>query len=218
MRTRWPTPFLVGLTICGFLGASALAHAAQPEALLEPWPKERVHHVEVGRHDVRWRERGSKPDGIFAGVRFTAPLERQAVWDEATKYEDIGHITPGVVAVRTLEQTPTHEVIELDVKVLWKRLTLTFQVDREPPHLIQFQLNTPVLGEYRGVCVFDDAPVVTGKGPSGPGTVVEMATWLKPSRPVPIRMLLLVERMTLLQGVRRFLNACDQRRRLAIAR
>jgi hypothetical protein len=55
--------------------------------------------------------------------------------------------------------------------------------------------------------VFSDVPAADG-APS-PRTHVELSTWYQPSRPVPMRLLLLVERMTLLQGTKTFLRACD---------
>lgn len=167
-----------------------------------PWPKERSRETEVGRHPVVWRERASKPDGIFAGVRFTAPLARPAVWDLANEYQDIGEITPGVTAVRYRERTERREVIEVDVKVLWKSLTLVFEVEKDPPAAVRFRLVNEALGEYRGVSKFNEAP---------DGTVVELLTWLKPNRPVPMRLLLIVERMAMLQAARTFLEQCDER-------
>ena len=162
----------------------------------------------MGRHPVRWRQRASKADGLFAGVRFTAPLPQQAVWDLANDYQDVGQITPGVTAVRYLERSETREVIQLDVKVLWKTLTLTFEVEKEPPRLMRFRLVNEALGEYRGISVFAEEGPAGGAHPSGTG--VELATWLKPSRPVPMGLLLLVERMAMLQAAREFLETCER--------
>ena len=61
--------------------------------------------------------------------------------------------------------------------------------------------SSDLLGEYRGVCWLEDAPQ---------GTVVELATWLKPSRPIPTGLLLFVERKTFLDGVRNFLEECER--------
>ena len=171
-----------------------------------PWPKQRVHETEVGRYAVRWRERASKTEGIFAGVRFTAPRSQQAVWDLANQYQDVGEMTPGVTAVRYLERSKTHERIAIDVKILWKTLTLTFEVEKESPRILRFRLVSEALGEYRGFCLFEAPAGNTAES----STTVELATWLKPNRPVPMRLLLLVERMTLLQSARRFLQACDR--------
>ncbi len=172
-------------------------------ALLElPWPRQRVRETEVGRYPVQWREKANRREGIFAGVTFSAPLERQAVWDLAADYGDIGAKTPGVTAVRVLEQSDERQVIEVDAKVLWKTFTLRFEVERDPPQVMRFRLTDARLGEYRGVCRFEQTP---------DGTAVELATWLKPARPVPAGLILLVERMTFLQGVKGFLEACDRR-------
>ena len=144
----------------------------------------------------------------FAGVRFTAPLAQQAVWDLANDYQDVGRITPGVTAVRYLERSETREVIQLDVKVLWKQLTLTFEVEKEPPRIMRFRLVNEALGEYRGISVFAQEEPEGGEG--APRTGVEMATWLKPNRPVPMGLLLLVERMAMLQAAREFLETCER--------
>lgn len=154
----------------------------------------------MGRYPVRWRQRASKQEGIFAGIRFEAPLSRQVMWEESTDYSDIGRITPGVTAVRYLEQSERRQVIQIDAKVLWKTLRLTFEVEQEPPRAIRFRLTNEALGEYRGLCTFEETP---------PGTTAELITWLKPSRPVPMGALLLLERMVLLHAVREFLEKCE---------
>ena len=173
----------------------------------QPWPKQRMRETEVGRYPLRWRQRASKRDGIFAGVRFQAPRDRQAVWTMANEYDDIGTITPGVTAVRYLERTPERQVIQLDMKVLWKTLTLTFEVEQDPPKTIRFRWADRRFGEYRGVCVFQEAPPSAENAAAA--TDVELSTWLKPSRPVPMGLLLTVERMTLLRAAREFLEACE---------
>ena len=183
------------LLCCGALSAGTIDTAF----LEQPWPKQTVRHFEVGRDEVTWRQRANRREGVFAGVRFLAPLDQQAVWDKTRDFSDIGRMTPGVTAVRFLEDTPTRQVIQLDVKVLWKTLQLTFEVEQEPPRAIRFRLVNELLGEYRGVCWLEDAPQ---------GTIVELATWLKPSRPIPTGLLLFVERKTFLDGVRNFLEEC----------
>jgi len=173
-------------------------------AFLErPWPKERIRETEVGRHAVTWREYASKPEGIFAGVRFAAPLDRDKVWALANEYADVGSSTPGVTAVRYVERSERRDVIEVDVKILWKSLTLRFEVEKEPPVLVTFRLVNEALGEYRGLSRFEEA----GAGQ----TAVDLVTWLKPNRPVPIRLLLIVERIAMLQAAREFLKRCEKR-------
>ena len=197
---------LTGTVVCSlvwlFLLPSALsAGTIDTEFLQKPWPKQIVRHLEVGRYEVQWRQRASRRDGIFAGVRFLAPLDRQSVWDKTNDFSEIGRMTPGVTAVRFLEQGPTRQVIQLDVKVLWKTLQLTFEVEQDPPRAIRFRLVNEVLGEYRGVCWLEEG--------SQAGTLVELATWLQPSRPVPMGLILVVERMTFLEGVKSFLEECE---------
>ena len=182
-------------------GAGLLGAAIDTGFLERPWPKERIRTFEVGRYAARWRQRLSKTEGLFAGVRVATPFPRQRVWELANEYQDLGHMTPGVTAVRYVEQTPTHDVIQIDVKILWKSFTLAFEVDKEPPAIVRFQLDNPTLGQYRGLCRFDEA---------GPGTEVELATWLKPARPVPLGLLLVVERATMLHGLKEFLRVCER--------
>jgi hypothetical protein len=176
--------------------------AIDVSALRADWPKQVVHELEVGRYPVRWRQFASRQDGIFGAVRFIAPLDQERIWSLTTDYTDVGGVTPGVRAVRYLTQSPTAQVIEVDVRVLWKTLTLRFEVEQDPPREMRFRLVHDRLGEYRGVCWLEPTP-------DGRSTVVELATWLQPSRPVPARLILLVERMTFLRAARAFLDACD---------
>ena len=194
-----------------FLGVASIFAGTIETGFIEgPWPKQRVQELEVGRYPVRWRYYASKHDGIFAGVRFDAPLPRQAAWELSNEYQEIGQKIPGVKAVRYLEQSPTREVVQLDVKVLGKRLTLTFEVEKEPPRMIRFRLVNEAVGEYRGVCVYEERPA-GGAGAHQGGTTMALSTWLKPARPVPMRLLLIVERIALLQGAREFLERCDEK-------
>ena len=189
----WSLPFLFASTLS--------AGTVDTEFLQKPWPKQTVRHLEVGRYEVRWRQRANRREGVYAGVRFTAPLDRASVWDKTSDFSDIGRMTPGVSAVRFLEETPTRQVIQLDVTVLWKTLQLTFEVEQDPGRAIRFRLVNKLLGEYWGVCWLEEASA---------GTIVELATWLKPSRPIPVGLLLFVERKTLLDGVRNFLEECER--------
>lgn len=203
---RGLSPFLLAL-LCA---PAALAGSIDTAFLEQPWPDQRVRQTEVGRHPVTWRQRAGKADGIFAGVAFTVPLEREATWRLANAYQDVGHITPGVTAVRYLERTDTRQVIQVDVKILWKKLQLTFEVEQEPPDAIRFRLVNRTLGEYRGLCRFEEGSAPGKDGTPQPATVMELITWLQPARPVPQGLLLSVERMTMLRGVRDFLKACDR--------
>jgi len=168
--------------------------------LEQPWPNQWVKEYEVDKYVVRWRQKASKREGIFAGVRFMAPTQLNTTWSLATDYTDLGQMTPGVSAVRFLEDSPTRQVIQIDVKVLWKTLVLTFEVEREPPHAVRFRLVNEQVGEYRGVCLMQ---------PEGEQTAVELATWLKPAVRVPGGLILWVERVVLLHGIRNFLETCE---------
>ena len=193
------------------LAPAALAGTIDTAFLEQPWPDQRVRQTEVGRHPVTWRQRAGKAAGIFAGVKFILPLDREAAWRLANEYQDVGHITPGVTAVRYLERTDTRQVIQVDVKILWKKLQLTFEVEQEPPDAVRFRLVNRVLGEYRGLCRFVEASAPGQDGTPQPATSMELMTWLQPARPVPQGLLLAVERMTMLRGVREFFKACDRR-------
>jgi len=205
-QSSWLWASLGAWLLAGGLSAAA---AIDTDAIGKPWPKQRAHELEVGRHQVRWRQKASRREGVFAGVRFTAPYPRQAVWQLSSDYSSVGTMTPGVAAVRFVERSPTRQVIDIDVHVLWKTVTLTFEVEQEPPEVLRFRLRNELLGEFRGVSIYEEVPQSDG----GVGTRVELSTWLKPARPLPLGLLLLVERMTLLQGVKRFLETCDQRLR-----
>ena len=183
--------------------------AIETEFLQRPWPRQWVRELEVGRYQVRWRQWASRTEGIFAGVRFVAPLDRDALWSKTSDVTSIGHMTPGVKAVRILEQQANHQVIQLDVQVLWKTLRLMFEVEEDPPNAMRFRLVNEMLGEYRGVCWMEDAPA-TPEASDSAWTVVELATRLKPARPIPMGLVLLVQRMTYLQGVKAFLESCEQ--------
>lgn len=194
--------------VCAASGAWAAT--IDTDFIQGPWPKQTSRSFEVGKHEVQWRQRASRSEGVFAGVRFKVPLDRQAVWDLGHDYRGLGRVTPGVTAVRLLERQPTRQVIELDVKVFWKMLQLTFEVEQEPPRVTRFRLVNEAVGEYRGVCVFEElSSGRAAKAAASRHTVVELSTWLKPSRPIPASLVLLAERITLLQGVRGFLETCE---------
>lgn len=197
--------FRLGLSlflICGGGVAHSLGADSIETAFLEqPWPRQRVREYEVYKYPVRWRQRVSKTDGIFAGASFVAPSRLARTWQLATDYTDLGRMTPGVSAVRFLENTPTRQVVQIDVEILWKDLTLTFEVEQDEPHAVRFRLLNEFIGEYRGVSVFR---------PEGEQTAVELATWLKPAVPVPSRLIIWAERVVLLKGIRRFLETCER--------
>jgi hypothetical protein len=192
---------LLWLSALLILGCPAWAGSIDTAVIERPWPKQRSRQLEVGRYPVRWRCSAVKRQGIFAGVGFEVPRARPQVWERANAYRDIGQMTPGVTAVRYLERSETRQVIQVDMKILWKTLTLTFEVEREPPRAVRFRLANRALGEYLGLCLFEETPA---------GTSIELATWLQPSRPVPAGLLLAVERMTMLRAAREFLETCEK--------
>ena len=199
-----------GLLVLGLAG-NALAGTIDTGFIERPWPRQRVRHYEVGKYAVRWRQRADKQAGLFAGVEFTTPTDRQTTWALSTDYNDIGRLTPGVTAVRYLERTPTRQVVQIDVKVLWKTLHLTFEVEQDPPNAIRFRLVNELLGEYRGVSVFKEPDAFHSSEPAKTGVL--MATWLQPARPMPLGVLATVQRMVFLPAVKSFLEACEAKQR-----
>jgi len=188
------------------LGALSALHAEEPPGqidtvfLEQPWPKQRVREYEVHTYAVRWRQRASKQEGIFAGAGFTAPARLEDVWALTTDFTDLGTMSPAVERVEIVENTPTRQVVVLTAKVLWKRLRLRFEVEKDPPRTVRFRLLNPRLGEYRGVCRLQ---------PDGERTGFEISTWLKTPVPVSPRMILWAERVILLDGIREFLLTCE---------
>ncbi len=183
------------------LSATSVSAGSIETAFLEqPWPKQWVHEYEVGKYAVRWRQKAKAGEGIFAGASFVAAADLQRTWALATDYTDLGTMTPGVERVRWLERTPTRQVIQIDVQVLWKTLQLTFEVEQDPPKAVRFRLLNPEVGEYRGVCLMQQ---------EGTKTRVDLATWLKPAFSVPGGLVLWVERVVLLRGIRKFLETCE---------
>ncbi|MBI3087698.1 MAG: hypothetical protein HYY91_02250 [Candidatus Omnitrophica bacterium] len=188
--------FVCGLWLTSFASAGSIDTAF----LERDWPKQYVHEYEVGKYPVRWRQKAGKTEGIFAGALFLAPSGLQRTWELATDYTDLGTKTPGVTAVRFLENTETRQVIEIDAKVLWKTLTLRFEVERDPPRAIRFRLLNEAVGEYRGMCLMREEDGQTRVG---------LATWLQPAVRVPPRLILWAERVVILKGVRNFLKTCE---------
>ena len=191
------------------LGLIALWSAALPlgaaidtEWLEQSWPRERRHTYEVDKYPVQWRQAIDRTHGLLGGIRFTSPLDAQQTWDLAQDYHDVGQHTPGVEAVRFIEEAPGRQVIELDVTVLWRKITLRFAVEREAPRRLRFELLDNPFGAYYGYATFT---------PSAEGTAVDLATCLKPARRAPARLLLAVERLALLGGARAFFASCEQR-------
>ncbi|PIQ83210.1 MAG: hypothetical protein COV75_08745 [Candidatus Omnitrophica bacterium CG11_big_fil_rev_8_21_14_0_20_63_9] len=189
------------------VGGALAAEGLNLNTLHQTWPKQTVRDVEVDRYQVRWRHRLSRADGLFAGVRFQAPTDRATTWRLATDYTGLGRKTPGVTAIKMLEDAPNRQIIQVDAKVLWKTIRFVFEVEHQAPHRVTFRMANAALGIFEGVCVLEDAP---GSQESQGGTMVELSTRLKPSHSVPLRLLLAVERMTFLQSAKEFLKECER--------
>jgi hypothetical protein len=192
---------IVFLAVFLFLSSSAcFAGSIDTDFLEKDWPKQRTHEYEVGKHKVAWRHRVSSYEGIFAGAKFTAPSSLQKTWDVATDYSDIGKLAPEVEKVTWLERSENRKVIQIDIKVLWKTLTLKFEIEQEPQEVIRFRLVNEVIGEYRGIFRMREGEA---------GTYVDMNTWLNTSVKLPAGLLLWAQRSTMLSGIKNFLKACE---------
>ncbi len=190
----------VVLGVAGFLMTPPASASIDTAFIEAPWPRQWVHDYEVGTWMVRWRQKASRREGIFAGAGFMAPTDLQQTWALSTDYSDLGPMTPGVNSVTILEETENRRVIAIDIKVLWKDLHFVFEVEQEPPKAVRFRMVHEIIGDYRGVCWLE--PDEDG------GTHVELATWLKPAVNVPSRLVLWVERSVMLKGIRSFLETC----------
>lgn len=191
---------LIGLVVAGLQAAPVCAGSIDTGFLEVPWPKQRVHDYEVGTDTVRWRQKASPKEGIFAGAGFTAPADLQRTWGLSTSYADLGPMTPGVRSVQVVEESENRRVIAIEIKVLWKELRLVFEVEQEPPDAVRFRLVHEAIGDYRGVCWL--------RAVEHDQTRVEMATWLKPAVRVPSGLVLWVKRSVMLKGIRNFLETC----------
>lgn len=196
-------PRLVSWFVVFVWGAVCVwAGSIDTSVLEQHWPKQRVKEYEVGKYPVQWRQAvKGKGEEIFAGSSFTAPAGHETVWNMAADYTDLGTMTPGVERVQFLEDTPTRQVIQIEMKVLWKTLRLVFEIEREPPTVARFRMASDLVGEYRGFCRMR---------PEGGQTQVELATWLRPAVRVPTGLILWVERAVMLKGIRGFLEACER--------
>ncbi|MEK7879248.1 MAG: SRPBCC family protein [candidate division NC10 bacterium] len=203
MTAASPVGRLFFWLICSvFLASIASAGSIDTSLLEQAWPKQRVKEYEIDKYPVRWRQAvKGKGEEIFAGASFTAPAAHETVWNMAADYTDLGTMTPGVERVQFLEDTPTRQVIQIDMKVLWKTLRLAFEIEREPPTVARFRMASDLVGEYRGFCRMR---------PEGGQTQVELATWLRPAVRVPAGLILWVERAVMLKGIRGFLEACER--------
>ncbi|MBI4343689.1 MAG: hypothetical protein HY601_02615 [Candidatus Omnitrophica bacterium] len=197
--------WLIWFLICA--ASPALASEPIDTAFLQgAWPKQRVRTLEIGRYPARWRQQASRADGVFAGLEFEAPCPRQELWSRTTDYADLRDDVPGVLKVEVTPQGPGRWEVTVQMQVLWKTFRLRFEVEEARlagQDEVRFRLSHPVIGEYRGVCWLRDA---AGSG----RTAVGLATWLQPARPVPVRLILLVERMALLRGMRNFLESLER--------
>jgi hypothetical protein len=176
--------------------------AADHEPLAAVWASRRGRLLEVGRHEVEWRERIDRAQGILAGIRFTAPRDRDTVWRLANDYAEIGRKTPGIRQVAILERQPNRQVLQVDVKVLWKEVSLRFDVEQSPPAMIRFRWLGGPHGTYEGLCLFEPAE-------AGEATQVRLSTRLQLARRVPARLLLTAERVMMLHAARAFLDSLD---------
>ena len=194
-------------------GEPAVSETIDTSSLEAPWPHQLEREIEVGRENVVWRQRGSRKEGIFAGIRFQVPVDRPRAWALANDYSDVGSHTEGIRSVRVIEEAPGRRRVLVEAEVLWITLRLDFEIEEKEPESIRFRLRNPEIGEYTGYCRFEPAEP---KPEGGQATSIEFATRFKPVRPIPIGLALLAERMVLLRGVRAFLETVDKSKAKAI--
>ena len=206
MKHKWRN-LIVAVACLALLVGSASA-AIDSGELSQPWPKQRTHLYEVGRYPVLWRHKSSKQEGLWAGVSFIAPRPRATVWALSNDYSDLGKMTPGVQAVRIRQEGEHRKVIAVDMKVLWKSVTLTFEFEEDPPNAIRFRWQDRRFGEYVGIATFAD--VAAKSGEASAQTQVDLSTRFKPYRAAPLRLLLGVERMAMISATRDFLKSCEK--------
>ncbi len=207
--------FLAALACAVTTAANELA-AWEPidtASLEAPWPRQLEREIEVGRENVVWRQRGSRKEGIFAGIRFQVPVDRPRAWELANDYSDVGSHTEGIRSVRVIDEAPGRRRVLVEAAVLWITLRLDFEIEEREPESMRFRLRNPEIGQYTGYCRFEPAEP---NPQSGPATIIEFATQFKPVRPIPVGLALLAERMVLLRGVRAFLETVDKSKAKAI--
>lgn len=193
---------------CAALLAGSASAAIDTQSLDRPWPKQYTHTYEIGRTPVVWRHRVSKKDGLWTGARFVAPRPRNQVWALSNDYSDLGKMTPGVKAVRIRQQGERRRVVEVDMKILWKAFTFTFEFEEDPPNAIRFRWHDARFGEYIGIATFAEAAAKPGEPVTQ--TEVELSTRFEPNGAAPLRLLLGVERMAMLSATRDFLKSCEK--------
>ena len=66
-----------------------------------------------------------------------------------------------------------------------------------------------MLGEYRALVSMKEATDAFHSSEPAK-TLVEMSTWLKPPRPVPMRLLAAMQRMMFLRATKEFLQECER--------
>lgn len=196
------------VVLAALLASTAFCFAAIDTGSLEqPWPKQLCRDYEAGRFPVKWRHKLIKKEGLFAGVSFTAKGGLQAVWDLATDYSNVDKATAAIQALRVREESANRQSVEVELKVLWKTMTLTFEVEKEAPNALRFRWNDMRFGEFKGVALFSEE-AASKENPEG-GTRVAVSTLFHPYRAAPLRLLLGFQRMAMLHASRDFLEACE---------
>ncbi len=94
----------IGVGLVGVLALAPFVWAGTIDTAFieQSWPAQSVRTYEVGRHAVRWRQRASRKGGIFAGVRFSVPLDGRTVWKLSSDYQDIGTSCPDRLHARRI--------------------------------------------------------------------------------------------------------------------
>ncbi len=175
--------------------------------LTHKWVEYSERTYEVRRYDVDWRWRVSSDEKIHTGLSFTLPFPRQLLWNQSLKYSLIGEKTRGVKKIEVLYQDAHREIVQVTLKVLWKTATLKIEFERNEPREIRFQIDHSKFGHFRGVVEFKEVPRAGDHLQKA--TEGELTAVFQPAYDLPSGIVLMVQRMVLLRGLRAYFELCE---------
>ncbi len=162
---------------------------------------------EVHKYVVTWYAMAPGENKLYSRASYDLPFPRQLIWDEAIKYEQVAKSARGVKRLDVLYEDEHKQVVELAIKVLWTDWVFQFEIEREAPRTMTFRVDHPKLGQCRGYSEF------TEKGKVGASemaqTHVELVMSLEPAVSVPDNMVLMIQKMIVLRGLRSFFELCE---------
>jgi hypothetical protein len=179
--------------------------------LEQPWPTQRMRVTEVGTHAVHWRQWDGKDRGLFGSMEFVVPYPLDVVWEQSTNLDDIVAVSPDIQSMRIVETAGHRTVVEAKVRVLWRVVTMVFEIEETPQEVVRFRLYHSETGEYVGMTRF--TPVTAEQAPATDGehTGMVVSTRFRFARQVPGAVVLPLQRMILLRGMKRFMEGCQEK-------